>query len=522
MSAVAGSVEYSMAQDPEPTKSPTNEPNSNHVSIEGAEHKTTQAPSDSSSEAFNTVGLVCHSPPLSQVDDRVNDEFDDSDEISKGTMEDGAASEYWERVSSAKNALWSRRTCFKKVVAVIVYWEAATRLERLREQADKLGRIFEDRFKFEVLVYKLPETVTHWDFIATLTPELDKVSNDQDSLFILYYGGHASMMEPTRPRTLGTHLWKKDTCPDSLRIMWSEAESALFTTGAICSKLFIFDCCHAGGIIDPTLKWETSCELLGACAADIKASALEISLFTTAFLEEVSNITYDIREPHSALCSTEKRTRYNLAEFPHYQDFIGRPSRSASTLIKKVGSPADGDDRPRTPSDMLAHLTAISDMVICISVTFNCTGEAFVGELEGVEEDWIRCFNFAPTECDDIIFKACHAAELNAFFDSDLNSCITIWSFPIWLWDAMAPLNGYQHIGIIRPQNLVLAGNDTQIGSAVPECSSNIPTGEVSLSPRSSKPDKLPPFQPTVSEGRSTDFATVASSHQLRERRNSC
>lgn len=321
LSAVAGSVEYSMARDPEPTKNPTNETNSTHVSVEGAVHKTTQAPSDCDSEASNTVGLVCHSPPLSQVDDLVNDEFDECDEVSEGAVEYGAASEYWETVSgfasditkAAKNALLSRKTCFKNVVAVIIYWETATGLDHLRAQADKLGRVFENRFGFEVLVYKIPETIFARHFIKTIGPELDKVANGQDSLFILHYGGHASTVDLTRPRFTKVRLWKKETCLESSNIDWSNAMTALFDSRVFCSKLFIFDCCHAGGMIDPTLEWETSCELLGACAADVQASAMEISSFTTAFLEEVSKNTYNVRELHSALCSTDKRKKYNLA-----------------------------------------------------------------------------------------------------------------------------------------------------------------------------------------------------------------
>ena len=297
--------------------------------------------------------------------------------------------------------------------------------------------------------------------------------------------------------------------------------TAFFYTRVFCSKLFIFDCCHAGGMVDPTLEWETSCELLGACAADVQASAFEISSFTTAFLEEVSNNTYDIRELHSTLCNTDKRTKYNLAQFPHYQDFMDHPSKSGSILIKREGSPVEFEDRPRTPSDMLGRLTTTSDMTTCIAVTFKCTAETFMEELEGIRKDWSRCFTFAPTECDDIIIKACHAAELIAVFNSNLNSCITMWSFPLWLWDAMAPVSGYQHIEIIRPQNFALAASNTQIGPAVPDCSSNLPIGKASLSPRSLKSDKLPPIQGTVSEGRSTDFATELS-HQPRERRSSC
>ena len=224
-----------MAQDPLRTNNPTNEPNSTHFSSEEPVQKTTQASSDCDSEASNTVGLVGHSPPLSQVDDQVNDEFDDSNESSEGTIEDRRASEGWETVSdfasdmtgAAKKALFNRKTYFKKMVAVIVYWETSSGLEHLRDQADKLGRVFEDRFNFEVLVYKIPETIFARHFIKTISPELDKVVNDQDSLFILYYGGHASTVDLTRPQFTKVRLWKKETCLNSPKIDWSNVDDGI-------------------------------------------------------------------------------------------------------------------------------------------------------------------------------------------------------------------------------------------------------------------------------------------------------
>ncbi len=481
------------------TKNSTNGPESTHVLIEGAVQKTDQA---SSSESLNTVDFVAHSTPPPQINVLVDDEVGDSEEMPEGTSEDRGASAYWETAfdfasditRAAKNVLLNRRPYFKEVVAVIAYWETATGLQHLRNQADKLGTLFEDSFKFKVLVYKIPATVSDRKFVATIGDELDKVSNDRDSLFILYYGGHASMEESTTVR-----LWKKENHPKSPEIEWSSAIRSLFKTEAICSKLFIFDCCHAGGMIDPTLAWDTSCELLGACAADVQASALKVSSFTRAFFEEVSNNTYDILELHSALCSTDKRLEHNLAKFPYYQDFMGHESQSASALIKKVGPPDESQDLPRTPSNMLARLESISDAVVCIAVTFKCTAETFMEEIEVVKKNWRRWFKFAPTECDDIIVKACHSTELIAVFNS--NSCITIWSFPVWLWGAMAPLSGYQYIGIIRPQNLALPAT-ARTDLAVPDCSLNTIVGEVSLSPQPSKPDKLPPVQDTILEGR--------------------
>ncbi len=163
-----------MAQVPLRTKNSTNGPDSNHISIEGAVQKTNRTPSNSDPEASNSVGLVGHSTTLSQVDVRVDDdEFNESKEILESAVEDGGASEYWDTVSDfasdiakgARDALMNRRTYFKKVVAVIAYWENATRLEHLRDQADKLGRLFEEMFKFEVMVYRIPESVTERNFV---------------------------------------------------------------------------------------------------------------------------------------------------------------------------------------------------------------------------------------------------------------------------------------------------------------------------------------------------------------------
>lgn len=163
---------------------------------------------------------------------------------------------YWQTVSdlapditgAAKTILSNKRLYFKKVVAVIAYWETASGLDRLRAQADKLGRLFEDDFKFEVLVYKIPDNVEDWEFISIIGGELRKVSKDRDGLFILYYGGHVTISDTTTRR-----LWKKENRPRSPQINWSMNMQAIFNASPICSKFFVFDCCHAGGMIDPTL-----------------------------------------------------------------------------------------------------------------------------------------------------------------------------------------------------------------------------------------------------------------------------
>ena len=133
-------MEYFVPQVALRTKNSTNGPDSAHISIEGTMQKTNQAPFESDSESPNSVDLIAHSTPPSQVDFAVDDESGDCKEMLESTIEDGGESEYWETVSdfasditgAARNALSNRRPYFKKVVAVIVYWETASRLKHLR------------------------------------------------------------------------------------------------------------------------------------------------------------------------------------------------------------------------------------------------------------------------------------------------------------------------------------------------------------------------------------------------------
>lgn len=507
--AVAGSVECSMAHVALRTKNFPNEPDSTNNSIEATAQESHE-PCHSDSESPDPINHVAHSSPPSQVDVPVDDEDGDSIKM-LGTNHDGEASDNWETVSdlasdiarAARNALFSRKH-FKKVVAVIAYWESATGLEHLRDQADKLGRLFEDKFKFEIFVYNIPAHVRNWPFIQAIGNELDRIADDPDSLFILYYGGHASIVDYSR---VDLRLWKKEDNIDSPSIDWSTAIRMLFESRIVCNKLFIFDCCQAGGMIDPTVRWETSCELLGACDADVKAPALRISSFTAALLEELSENTYDIWELHSALCNPDKRTKYNLAKPPHYHNFVGRRTELASTLIRKVGSPKEPQNRPRKPSDILARL-AISSAVICVTITFRCTANALVEEFKEIKRDWRRRFRFAATHFDDIIVKACRGPKLLAAFDSE--SCITIWTFPVWLWDAMAPISGHKHIGIVSPQNFVLAASRSRtnppLTNSSSKGSSSMTVHEASVSRQPKQPSKFSPILDTILEGTTDEY----------------
>ena len=481
---------------------------STNVPIEGVAQETSHKTLHSDIDSPDSIDSVVNFAPPSRSNVLVDEESGGSKEM-LDTNEDWEASAHWETVSdlasdmarAARTALSSRRKGYRKVVAVIAYWETAAGLEHLRDQADKLGRLFEDKFKFEVFIYKIPEHVYDFRFIEVIGKELDRVMDDPESLFILYYGGHASIVDYPR---VDLRLWKKEDNPHSPSIEWSTTIRILFNKRIVCNKLFIFDCCEAGGMIDPSVSWTTSCELLGACAADVKASAVLASPFTAGLVEELSKNTYGIWELHSALCSTDNRTKYNLAYPPHYHNFVGRRTGLASTLMTRVGSLEEPENRPRRPSDILTRLTTISDAVVWVAITFRCTPVALVEEFKEIKRDWKRRFRFSATNFDDIIVKACHGPKLLGSLDN--YSCITIWTFPVWLWDAMAPVSDHKHIGIVGPQNFALAASGSRIDPLVIDSSSSslsrsssssssrMTAREASVSRQSTEPSKSPPI----------------------------
>ena len=211
---LAGFVECPMEQVASRTMNSATGSDSTYDSIEGAVQEISHQPSHSDSEPLNPLDPDFHVTLPPQLEVLIDDENGDSKKV-RDTNEDRDASEHWETVSdvaaditrAARNALFNRRRTFKKVVAVIAYWKTSTGLENLRDQADKLGRLFKNRFKFEVLIYKISEFVSDGEFTSTIADKLEKVVDNLDSLFILYYEGYASMGK--YPRS-GLQLWKKD------------------------------------------------------------------------------------------------------------------------------------------------------------------------------------------------------------------------------------------------------------------------------------------------------------------------
>lgn len=365
--------------------------------------------------------------------------------------------------TAASCALKTPKEPYDDVVAVILYWETpAAGLDKLVEKAKELGDLFKETFKFDVKMLPIPrDDLRPARIISAIEDELHKVRKNPNSLFILYYGGHASWAynDP------GKRIWKAESGDRSPVFEWSAAMVHLFTETVVCRKVFIFDCCHSGAMINSDHPWRGRTEILAACAPEIEASALEGSLFTAAIFAIFEKETRSIYQAHAMLCSSEMWKKYGLQKSPWYADYGDRESHS--TIITKVGTLAESGatatrnklEEFRERTIKLQELESISDAMILVAVTFKGTAEGFMDQLGSFERDWRGWFGAAPSHIDEIAIKACTLAKFHGVFDS--NSCTTIWSIPVWLWDAMAPSDNTRYLGVVRSDNRATTLNDT-------------------------------------------------------------
>ena len=139
------------------------------------------------SQSMSSSGTAFTSAPTSQTS--TSNERTVADRNFQMSLRDFAR----RMATAASLALKTPNRPYNKVVAVILYWEnPPASLQYLVEQAQNLRDLFKT-FNFDVKELPIPRVdLRPINFSSEIEKELDKVRKDHNSLFILYYGGHAS------------------------------------------------------------------------------------------------------------------------------------------------------------------------------------------------------------------------------------------------------------------------------------------------------------------------------------------
>jgi caspase domain-containing protein len=339
---------------------------------------------------------------------------------------------------SARNVLQTRAK-YEKVVTLIAYWqkpdhEEKPSLDHLRASAKRLRILFDERYGFDVDdVFEIPnDKYAYNEFHGKLTERIKPIQDDEKSLFILYYGGHAELED-------STIYWKAEKTESSENLIWSSAQTILLNSS--CDKLFLFDCCHAGAMISrntKNMRWHGRTELFGSSTPHRKTDSDEKASFTKALLNELKIPGRDIISVWGELNNLDKLKGYGLQKGdPYYFPIVScRTSITLNPLLKPNDTEIQNNARP-------ANSPRQSDARVLIKVAFSDT-------MDQIMDEWKNFISHAPYNVLRLEFGAELEMDvrLQALFPS--NSCTAIFEIPLRLWAAILPDSIEAYFSIIR------------------------------------------------------------------------
>lgn len=350
-------------------------------------------------------------------------------------------SRFAEDMSSAARRIFEDRPGITSVVIFICWWESARNLEYMRNNAQRLARLFREVYGYiDVEEYAIPTEITTADFGLNIQLKLQKIKGDTESLFIFYYGGHGIVTDK------GDRLLQRNFESGSENVEWEYVVKYLFKH-TLCRKLFIFDCCQAGAMIEPTeaASWLVPAEMLCACPPSFRAYAGEAASFTAAIIIELERRTLGIADLWALLCSSAKRQEHHLASDPWYRNFSPEP-RHRSVVLRRL---IELETRDEILNVERAEQLRQSDVSILIKVAFRNSAATFYTQYDDIRRDWEHWLQGAPDGIKPLCLIAVREATLLSLFES--NSCITIWSIPLLLYAGMVQNDrSYQFLGVIR------------------------------------------------------------------------
>jgi hypothetical protein len=306
--------------------------------------------------------------------------------------------EFVEKLRDSVSGVLQAKAKYKKVVTLIAYWqkpehrfnEEEPSLDLLRASAKSLRKLFEETYGFDVDddVFEIPNNkYAYYTFHKKLTERIELIEEDEQSLFILYYGGHAELEG-------STIYWKAENTESSENLIWSSAQTRLLNSS--CDKLFLFDCCHAGAMISRNTKnmhWHGRTELFGSSTPHRKTDSDEKALFTKALLNELKIPGRDIISVWEELHNLDKLEDYGLLKGdPYYYPIAGRQASITLNSLKPSHTGTQDDVGPAN-----SHRQSNARTIIKV---------AFSDTMDQLKAEWKNLVSHAPENVLQLEFGA--------------------------------------------------------------------------------------------------------------------
>ncbi|KAH6624259.1 hypothetical protein B0J18DRAFT_465496 [Chaetomium sp. MPI-SDFR-AT-0129] len=199
---------------------------------------------------------------------------------------------------------------YTKVQALMLHWKSDD-LFVLPELED-LEKCFRERYNFATDIFSIPSENPHLELMLKIG-DLVKQHESEDTLFVVYYGGHARIDE-SRQST-----WCANRRPGSPWLQWSAIQTLL--ERSISDVMILLDCCAgAASATFPTGKSIT--ETISASSWDAIAPDPGRYSFTNALievLEEWRQRTFSAAMLHAEILARLKHPRPILINGKHFE-----------------------------------------------------------------------------------------------------------------------------------------------------------------------------------------------------------
>ncbi|KAH8896413.1 hypothetical protein GQ53DRAFT_819518 [Thozetella sp. PMI_491] len=316
---------------------------------------------------------------------------------------------------------------YDNVVGFFAHWEMGE-FASVTDSARNLQNVLDEQYGYDLTEYSIPSEWPESDFLPALSTYVNKANRLKgQTLFILYYGGHATY-DHDGEGVLFAYGQEGSPC-----IKWNTVKSGLEI--ARCDVLIIFDCCYSTTILDEDFPWKQRCELLGASGA-VEETHGNVNNFTQALADFLSGDEakggMTVAHIYRRITRKEFVHKYQLHSTPQLKPMTKNPALKSSIFLsplrKDRGLQVSSSPRPLSPSlsqaSTLDGMADETDVRVVMALRFKDSGET------PLAAEWLEWFRLRPANIDGIemALKSQSQLELIGLFDSD--STLAIVSLP--------------------------------------------------------------------------------------------
>lgn len=144
----------------------------------------------------------------------------------------------------------------------------------VKSELDRLYHVFDKLYGFNTQIWLIPPRASQIQ-LTSMTCSFLQEFDDEDNLFIVYYGGHGTINQARQSQ------WWCSRSPGSPFVDWS-AIQALFAA-AVSDVLVLLDCCAAASSAQSS--GDNVMEAIAACGFETRAPPPGVYSFTNTLIE---------------------------------------------------------------------------------------------------------------------------------------------------------------------------------------------------------------------------------------------